>query len=627
MAIRLKYLLRLIFLFLLFVSLQTACSFLTGASAGERPVRHDVLKEIIPLHPADSVLVRMGTFLGNDKRNYYGDSAGNRLDVVWKMNLGGGTTIVNDKKGIEEWFGAGWTGQPLVVKEKEKTYLIQGAFDHHLKKIDAATGALVWEYAYDDIIKGTGTIWKNDSAADPQNRLVVLQGSRKGVKNLLGAPRAESYRAVSYFTGKELWRMNVEHTRSYSRDVDASALIFEDTAYIGLENGKFISFDPGRSVLADDTVNYPHIYTEEMLYSDADAAHHGGNLVTESSPARIGDHIYITAGSGHVYGFDLKTKMIDWDFYIGSDMDGSPVVTSDSCLLVEVEKQYIAGNGGIFKLNPRKNADECVEWYYPTGDFNFSSWEGGVIGSASVNDAYNADGMYPHMAAFTGIDGWLTVVRYDRTRSDTIVTGPDGKTKYKTPELLFRKRTGPSISTPLFVQDKLIAAGYGGISLFQYDRAAFFTQLAFHSGIFETTPVADAGRIYAASRDGYLYCFGDTSSGKTVLPAIVSHPVIAKEEIKPKKKEVKTPVSSVVATTHPQQERFYLVAGAFRVKSNADASIAQWKKRGLDAAVLLSPGGLYYITLANSLSQDEIDAKHESLKKDYAVDAWVYQQK
>jgi outer membrane protein assembly factor BamB len=519
MRISLSALFRTSLFLLIFLGVETACSFLTGKGFeknAESENHHSFIH--VTKTPQDSIQVLVGTFLGNESHNYYGDSVGNKLDIIWKTFLGKGTTIVTAEKGVEEWFGAGWTGQPLVVKEYNKTYLIQGAFDHHLKKIDAATGEVIWNYEYDDILKGTGTIWKNDSAKNPLDRIVIMQGSRKGVQFSMSSPYVSSFRAVSFFTGKELWRMNVAHTECYSRDCDASPLVRNDTAYIGLENGKFVRFDPGKIVTKDDTVNRPRIFSETMLYSEADHAHHGGNLVTESSPARIGDHIYVTAGSGHVYGYNMHTHEMDWDFYIGSDLDGSPVVTSDSCLLVEVEKQYISGHGGVFKLNPRRASENCVDWYFPTGDLHFSDWEGGVIGSVSVNDSYN-DGSFPHLAAFTGIDGILNVVCYDKINSDSLVNGPDGKTKYPSPVLKFRTHIGSSISTPIFAQNKLIAAGYHGINLFEFDKTGNFTLEDNWEGNFEASPVADHGRIYIASRDGFLYCFGDTTKGCADLPS------------------------------------------------------------------------------------------------------------
>ena len=77
------------------------------------------------------------TYLGNEKRNYYGSEAPDKLDIIWKTELGEGLTKIGDKE--RYWKGSGWTGQPLLIKEDEKLYLIQGSLDHHLKKIDAST--------------------------------------------------------------------------------------------------------------------------------------------------------------------------------------------------------------------------------------------------------------------------------------------------------------------------------------------------------------------------------------------------------------------------------------------------------------------------------------------------------
>lgn len=115
------------------------------------------------------------TFLGNWQRNYYGENAPDTLGLVWKHYLGKGETVISRRIGTKLWAGAGWTGQPLLVKEKDSLYLIQGAYDHHLKKINAETGELIWQYQFDDVIKGTGTIWVNHHADEPENRIVILQ--------------------------------------------------------------------------------------------------------------------------------------------------------------------------------------------------------------------------------------------------------------------------------------------------------------------------------------------------------------------------------------------------------------------------------------------------------------------
>ncbi|MCP4437884.1 MAG: hypothetical protein GY810_02990 [Aureispira sp.] len=445
------------------------------------------------------------TFLNNEQRNYYGDSAPAKLDILWTHHLGTGKTYVGKPV---LWSGAGWTGQPLMVIENGQKYLIQGAYDHHLKKINAETGELVWQYKFDDVIKGTGSIWINHNADSLKDRCVILQGSRSGAG--LSTKQIPSFRGVSYFTGEELWRMNSVRTRCYSRDVDASALICNDTAYIGLENGIFTVFSPDRDcAYFQDGLFQPEIYkNSDTLFNKTDKKVHGGNLVTEASPSKLGNHIYIASGSGHIWGYNLDSKEIDWDYFIGSDIDGSPIITDDSCILVTVEKQYIKGKGGVLKLDPSKAPKDAAIWYFPTGNQVFASWKGGIIGSASINDQYK-DEQTPNMAAFTAIDGFMYVIDTKNMVENDSVLAFDGKTYMPTPKLLFKYDTGESISTPLFVGNRIVAAGYDGIHLFEHNDSLNFRLLDKLPKNFEATPFIDNGRIYVASRDGNLYCFGE----------------------------------------------------------------------------------------------------------------------
>ncbi len=448
------------------------------------------------------------TFLGNEKRNFYGYNSPDTLQVLWKYYLGKGTTVISRKLGSREWAGAGWTGQPLLVEEDSTLFIIQGANDHHLKKIDASTGKLKWQYKFDDVVKGTGTIWTAPDSFPPENRLIILQGSRLGVGNYLDTKHIPSYRAISYFTGRELWRLDVKWTDSYSRDVDGSALILNDTVYIGLENSLFTVMDPSPyNAQIKNGMLQPEIIQETPLYSKPDAIAHKGNVVTESSPCLLNNVIYVASGSGHVFGYSLEEKKLVWDFYIGSDIDGSAIVTRDSCLIVSVEKQYIDGQGGVFKLDPSLPPDSAVVWYFPVENRKHASWEGGVIGSAAINDFYNNE-EWPDLAAFTAIDGHLYVVNHTMLDPSKQVDGPRLKNKYSTPQLVYKYKTGASISTPLFVNDKLIAAGYGGIYLFGYNKQLQFTRLSRFVKTFESTPVVYKEKIYIASKDGYFYCLG-----------------------------------------------------------------------------------------------------------------------
>ncbi len=458
---------------------------------------------------SDSIEIITGTFRGNNERNYYGSPAPSRLDVIWKFYLGKGETVISRKIGTRIWEGAGWTGQALIVREGTHTYLIQGAYDHHLRKINIEDGKEVWKYKFDDVVKGTGTLFMKPSARNKEESLIILQGSRLGVGNYLDSKDIPSYRAISYFSGKELWRLNMKWAGSYSRDVDGSALILDGKAYIGFENGIFTVFDPDPAKAGiRDSMLQPLILQEEKLYNREDVISHNNNVVTESSPALLRNKIFLASGSGHVYGYNLNTRKLDWDFFIGSDMDGSVVITSDSCLLVSVEKQYITGKGGVFKLDPLKKPVESVVWYFEVADTSFSGWKGGVIGTVGINDKYVGE-KETHMAAIAALDGYLYIIDHKNIDPVKNSTGPDGKTKFHSPVFITRLKLGPSISSPILTNDKLIFTGYDGIFLFSYSLDKRFKKLAYYPAPCEASPVIMQNRIYIASRNGYLYCFGE----------------------------------------------------------------------------------------------------------------------
>jgi outer membrane protein assembly factor BamB len=193
---------------------------------------------------------------------------------------------------------------------------------------------------------------------------------------------------------------------------------------------------------------------------------------------------------------------------------------------VGVEKQYIAGKGGAMMLDPSKPPAQAVDWYFPTGDRKFGDWLGGIIGSCSINDEYDPDGSRPALAAFSAIDGNMYVVSQDQLAAGK-VKGFDGKTLYPTPVTVAKKYIGGAISTPIIVDDHIIACGYdakvhvyritydapGGVKLKARNgmevSVAVDEVAAFEAGTIESTPVVWRGRIYVGSRDGFLYCLGD----------------------------------------------------------------------------------------------------------------------
>lgn len=476
-------------------SLVTLIPFLGLAFSGECKEIQETKSPYQLLYP---------TFLGNAQRNFYGRGpVPEKLDIVWQLYVGGNKTRVGRK--VRHWSGTGWTGQPVLVRANDRSYVVIGCLDYGLRKIDAETGEVIWKYSFDDVVKGTATIM-SQQPAEGSEKLVILQGSRAG--SSLSSKIVRSFRAIDFESGKELWSMNIRQTRSYSRDVDASPLVLDSLIFLGAENGIFYVINP-YEIEFKEGFPQPEVVRELKLYDSKDIARHGGNLVIESSPVLCGDTIYVSAGSGHVYGIDRKTLNVVFDFYVGSDLDGTISVTEDNCLLVAVEKQYIEDRGGLLKLDPSK-PDNCIVWYFPTEDTKVHSWQGGIVGSASFSDS---------LVAFHAIDGWLYLV--NQNRFDGYATF--NKQAHPKPKLLWKKHLGPSISTPLIVDNHIITCGYNNkLHVFKIDRREELNIAAVDSftapGSFESTPLVWQGKIYIGCRDGRLYCLGEVNE-RTEIPA------------------------------------------------------------------------------------------------------------
>ncbi|MDY7022646.1 MAG: hypothetical protein SWJ54_15030, partial [Cyanobacteriota bacterium] len=381
-------------------------------------------------------------------------------------------------------------------------------------------------YKFGDVIKGSSSIYIDDTAEE-ENKIVVLQGSRTGRPKKGIAP---SFRAISFRTGQELWKLNIRKTASYSQDNDSSALdLGNGVIFNAGENGVGYFLD-SRTSTAQKKLGFlqPKILGEVKLYTSADLKRQGKNLVSEASPSRLDHRVFLAAGSGHVYGINLDDRKIDWDFYTGSDLDGTVAISKDNKLFCAIEKQYIPGKGGVIKLNPEKPPQESVEWFLPTGNANLKSWKGGIIGSVTINDEYNPDG-FPALFATNAMDGYVYIGSQHQITGRK-VQGPLLRRNYETPVIAFKQKIGPSISTPIFTDGyKLVTAGYNGVYLFtlyweeakpddtdalenargEYYRLKVEQAGRFKPGIsFESTPVVWDNKIIICGRDGWLYTLG-----------------------------------------------------------------------------------------------------------------------
>jgi outer membrane protein assembly factor BamB len=467
-------------------------------------------QEAEPLDLTENVSLAYPTYLGGAERRSGGRGpAPAALDVLWKLQIGSGTTArVSDGQPVT-WSGTGWTGQPTLVYDAGKPWLLIGGYDHGLRRVDATTGTVAWRAQLDDVIKGTNTVYYEPTRPEG-DRLVVVTGSRRGNGLDLGDPAIAPLRAFSFATGAELWRLPVPRTDNYSQDVDASPLRVDGRLIVALEPGYVLALDtsrlvpgPGGHPMPSVVASSPLLYAPEDFGTRAMAG--GSNLVLEGSPAVLGERIYIASSAGHVYGLNRETLAIEWDFMAGGDLDSTVTVTRDGMLLVGMESEYVE-HGGVFMLDPRRAADDSVVWFFSSEDRGIGEWAGGVVGSVALHAEQP-------LAALCSVDGNLYVVRTDRIDGDS--PSPDGTGRLPRPALVFQDHIGGSISTPVIVGDRMVAAGLDQkVHLYDITPAGdqfTITEIATFTanGPFESTPLAWDSCVYIGCRDGYLYCLGE----------------------------------------------------------------------------------------------------------------------
>lgn len=457
-------------------------------------------------HASAEVIPLLPTYLGSFERNYYGNKAPTRLRTLWRTPLGTGKTYFKER--INVMSGAGWTGQPLLFQENGKLVLIQVSLDYHLRKIDATTGAIIWQSKLDDSIKGTPTYFDRGSGDDATRR-VLITGSRHGFGIDLRKDQAWSLRGLSFEDGREFWRHDTILTDSNSRDCDASAIVIGKKAAVPLENGKFLIFspDPLYSKKHGEWM-LPRIDHESLLYQKNDLPLYGNELSCESSPTLLGKTAYIAAGCGRVYAKSTTSGFTYWTLDIGGDLESTMPLTNDGCLLLGIEKQFIAGQGGVMKINPQKKGNDAVVWYLPWPDATFYEWHGGIVGSVTLNARYgSAAPGHGNLACAVSVDGILRV--FDHTAFSTQTNqGPRLDRTCRQPLVLDEiKLPHGTISTPIFVNDTILIGYDSGLDLYQVSPAGKLKRLdRISDKMFDATPIVWDGNAYIASRDGFLYC-------------------------------------------------------------------------------------------------------------------------
>jgi len=423
------------------------------------------------------------TFRGNPTRSFYGQGpVPENPEILWSVPDSGGfcgeSAVGSQPK---TWCGTGWTGQPSVWNDGQRTWVAFGAYDKNVHFLDGADGSDIIEpFDIGDIVKGSVT-------RDPDGFPLLYSGSRADF-HIIATDRDSG-------AAESLWSMDAENVSptKWNNDWDSSPLVIDDFLFEGGENGQFYVIRLNRAMGADGKVTVaPEIvfnapgWDDELLSVLSGSGSRVNDVSIEDSLAVSGDTLYFSNSGGLVQGWDIsglaegRAPERTFRYWTGDDTDASIVIDDAGMLYVaqEVERSSSAERnaevGQLVKLDPSKPDDPLV-------------W--------SVADD---NGMWATPAIADG-------VVFAPTDSGRII-GVDQQSG----EVLWEKQLpGPTWSSPVIVDGVWVQGDCNGV-LHGFDVSdprvdppeLWSIEL---EGCVESTPAVWDGAIYVGARGGRFY--------------------------------------------------------------------------------------------------------------------------
>lgn len=283
------------------------------------------------------------TFRGNNARNggAYGTAEvhDKKLELVWTQDTG---EVRGDGS---YWPGAGWTGQPLLVRWPEATRKAMGydpkyaddpsfteviypTFSGVIYRLDLATGRQVREPI------ATGCGYKGTGSVDPRGYPLLYSG--QGLDDMNGVECPFQFRIFDLIANKQVagWDgKDAGAPRPEWGAFDSSALVnaASDTLFEPAENGLIYKAKLNASFDADaKTVSVKPELTK-LSYRTPVSTKHG----LESSAVAYRNLMFALDNDGNLVCWDANTMSVIWARETGDDSDASLALeeTSDGVFL------------------------------------------------------------------------------------------------------------------------------------------------------------------------------------------------------------------------------------------------------------------------------------------------------
>ena len=368
-------------------------------------------------------LAGVPTFRGNNYRtdSTYGTAQveSQSLSTVWTRKVGG----------FNDWYGVGWTGQPLVVQWDAETRQILGLYESKKNKenlVEVITTTLDGNIYFYDLEDGSytrdpfylGMNVKGTASLDPRGWPILYVGS--GIP-YNGAPKMF---VISLLDNTLLYKQ--DGSDSFAKRgwyaFDSSPMICgdADTVIWPGESGVLYTlklntqYDPAAATLsvAPETV-------AKTCYTTGT----GRTVGYESSVIIVEQYAFIGDNGGKFFCIDLNTMELMWAQDVGDDLNATPVFEwgddGIGYIYLGTSMEYGQGTSRVFKINA--NTGEIV-WERPFHNIYYNKdVSGGVLSSPLLGKkGTNLEGLIVFAIGKTPNDASGILVALD-TETDEIV--------------------------------------------------------------------------------------------------------------------------------------------------------------------------------------------------------------
>lgn len=373
-----------------------------------------------------------------------------KLSHIWEREIS--AYPKSSIAGTGAWSGAGWTGQPLVVKWDEETKQIMNLYpekkakadlveviyatlDGHIYFYDLETG----DYTRDPLFMNMA--FKGSGAIDPRGYPILYVGS--GDVNVdWEYPRMSVISLIDFTILYERGHEESYNYRSW-RAFDSCPLVHAETdtliwpgesglLYTIKLNTRFdkeagtISVNPDKPVMTR--------YSTDL----------GRTIGYEASAVIVENYIYIGDNGGMFFCIDINTMELKWAQFIRDDLNASPAFAwedGNGYLYLGTSMEYAEGTVYLYKLNALNGE---IVWKKTISDVSFdkkvsggvlsspllgqknTALEGMVIFHVSRTPSYD-NGVLMALDCETGEEIWTKTMTYTWSSPVAIYTD-DGRT-------------------------------------------------------------------------------------------------------------------------------------------------------------------------------------------------------